>query len=76
MLGSCRSVSLATFGSRPEGVVRERSSNPSFDDAMVDRLATGTERMEGSVKKIPQILAWRDRLVRELRTLKSGNPHP
>jgi len=67
----------AKYGSAYIGLMNALNpATPSFDDAMVDRLATGTEKMEGSVKKIPQILAWRDRLVRELRTLKSGDPHP
>ena len=67
----------AKYGSAYIGLMNAlNQATPSFDDAMVDRLATGTEKMEGGVKKIPQILAWRDRLVRELRTLKSGDPHP
>jgi 3-hydroxyacyl-CoA dehydrogenase len=48
---------------------------PSFSNEMIDRIGTGTEKMVGKAT-VPEILRWRDRMIRKIRALKGEDPHP
>lgn len=48
---------------------------PSFDEAMIERIASGVDAMEGGAA-IADLCRWRDRMVRKIRTLKAADPHP
>ena len=48
---------------------------PDFDPAMIARIAAGVDRMEHGAS-VADICRWRDRLVRNIRRLKTVDPHP
>lgn len=67
----------AKYGQAYIGLMRAlRSDPPSFDPAMIERVARATEGTEGSPARVPEILRWRDRLIAKIRALKVADPHP
>jgi 3-hydroxyacyl-CoA dehydrogenase len=51
------------------------SSPPSFDEAMIERIGRGVDRMEGGAG-VADLCRWRDLMVQRIRQLKQRFPHP
>lgn len=63
------------YGQAYKDCMDELGPTPSFDPEMIERLGQGTDAMAGSAS-LEEIRAWRERLIRKLRTLKTEDPYP
>jgi 3-hydroxyacyl-CoA dehydrogenase len=48
---------------------------PAFDPEMIELIGRGVDAMSRKATVV-EVCRWRDRLVRKIRDLKSGDPHP
>jgi 3-hydroxyacyl-CoA dehydrogenase len=63
------------YGQAYKDCMDELGPTPSFDPEMIERLGQGTDAMAGKAS-LPEIRAWRERLIRKLRRLKAEEPYP
>jgi L-gulonate 3-dehydrogenase len=60
---------FARYGGTLRGIMDELGPIPALDEAQVERLGRATDAMVGARSR-PAILAWRDRLIRQIVRLK------
>jgi 3-hydroxyacyl-CoA dehydrogenase len=48
---------------------------PAFDPETIELIGRGVDAMSGKTT-VAEVCRWRDRLVRKIRDLKTGDPHP